>query len=126
MKQHRIFQRQYDDLLCEMDISFVQAALGDEIDVPTLEGKAKLKIPEGTQTETVFRMRGKGMPKLRGYGRGDMHVRVSVVTPTRLTEQQKELLLKFSESLGETAPAAGKDGNKEKGFFGKVKDAITG
>lgn len=126
VKPHRIFQRQHDDLLCDVNLSFAQAALGDEIEVPTLEGPTRLKIPEGTQSGTVFRLRGKGMPRLRGYGRGDLHVKVAVVTPTRLNETQKELLLKFSESLGEKLGSSSASREKEKSFFDKVKDAITG
>ena len=113
VKPHKYFRRQDDNvLLSDFEISFAQAALGADIEVPTLEGKVKLTIPEGTQTGTTFRMRGRGFPRLRGNGRGDQHVRVKVVTPTRLDEEQKELLRKFSDML----PAE----DEKKGFFGKI------
>lgn len=112
LRPHKIFRRDGDNVLLEQDISFVQAALGAEIEVPTLEGNVKLDIPEGTQTGTTFRLRGRGFPKLRGYGRGDQHVKVRVVTPTRLTAEQKELF----RQLGETR----NDAEDKKGFFGKI------
>ncbi len=71
---HEFFERDGDDIYCEMPITFAQAALGDEIEVPTLHGKVKLKIPAGTQTGTKFRLKGKGVPNVRGYGQGDQHV----------------------------------------------------
>jgi|Deesub1362A_J573_1020465.scaffolds.fasta_scaffold00131_76 molecular chaperone DnaJ len=91
IKPHKFFIREGDDILCEIPITFSQAALGTTIEVPTLDGKAKLKIPSGTQSGTIFRLRGKGMPSLKGYGRGDQHVRVIVKTPTKLTRKQREL-----------------------------------
>lgn len=97
VKPHEIFERNGDDLLCEVRIGFSEAALGAEIEVPTLDGPAKLRIPPGTQTGTVFRLRGKGMPKLNGFGRGDELVRVVVQTPTRLTQRQRELLSQFAK-----------------------------
>lgn len=113
VKPHKYFKRQGDNVLCDFPLNFAQAALGTEVDVPTLDGKVKLTIPEGTQTGTTFRLRGRGFAKLRGYGRGDQHVKVKVVTPTRLTDEQKELLRKFGDS--------GEDGGEDKkGFFGKI------
>jgi molecular chaperone DnaJ len=91
IKPHEVFVREGEDILCEVPITFSQAALGDEIQVPTLNGRAKMKIPAGTQSGTIFRLKGKGMPSLRGYGRGDEHVRVVVKTSARLTEEQKKL-----------------------------------
>ncbi len=98
---HEYFTRDGNSVLYEMPINFVQAALGAEIEVPTLDGKVKYTIPEGTQTESVFRLRGKGIPYLRGGGRGDQYVTVTVVTPENLTGEQKELLRQFGETLGE-------------------------
>lgn len=130
VRPHKVFERDGNNVIMEQPISFVQAALGDEIEVPTLEGKATFRIPEGTQTDTVFRMRGRGVPYLNGRGRGDQMVRVTVVTPTKLTERQKELLLEFAETMGDKkATGAGhkkKTGKEDKGFFGKVKDAFIG
>ena len=113
VRPHKIFKRDGDNVYMEQNISFVQAALGAEIEVPTLEGNVKLDIPEGTQTGSTFRLRGRGFPKLRGYGRGDQHIRVKVTTPTHLTKEQKDLLRQF----GNLAPAQEED---KKGFFGKV------
>jgi molecular chaperone DnaJ len=97
IKPHEIFERNGDDLLCEVRIGFSEAALGAEIEVPTIDGPAKLRIPPGTQTGTVFRLKGKGMPKLDGLGRGDELVRVVVQTPTKLTPRQRELLSQFAK-----------------------------
>lgn len=118
VKSHKLFAREGDDVICEVPITIVQAALGDEIEVPTLDGKVQLRIPEGTQTATVFRLKEKGVPHLRGSGRGDQHVKVKVITPKKLTDKQKELLLEFAKDGGE-------DTNPEqKSFFKKVKDAF--
>ncbi|MGI9950819.1 molecular chaperone DnaJ [Moorellaceae bacterium AZ2] len=120
VRPHKIFRREGFDIFCEVPISMVQAALGDEIEVPTLEGKARLSIPEGTQSGTAFRLKGKGIPRLNGAGRGDQHVVVRVVIPKNLTEQQKELLREFARLHG------WEPSEKEKGFFRKVKDAFMG
>ncbi|MDP8262651.1 MAG: molecular chaperone DnaJ [Candidatus Ancaeobacter aquaticus] len=101
VKKHEIFERHGDDILCEMPISFTQAALGSAVEIPALEGKTTLKVPEGTQTGKLFRLKGKGITDLRGYGRGDQIVRVVVETPTNLTSEQKSLLTQFAEISGE-------------------------
>lgn len=122
VKPHKFFQRDGTDIYHETKISFVQAALGDEIEIPTLEEgkKATLKIPEGTQTGTYFRLRGKGIPHVREQQvRGDLHVKVKVVTPTKLSEGQKELLREFAKAGGEK-----KNKEPDKGFFKKVKDVL--
>lgn len=121
VRPHEFFTRQGSDIYCEVPISFVQAALGDEIEVPTLDGKVKLRIPEGTQTGTSFRIKGKGIVNLRGYGRGDQHVVVQIYTPKNLTSKQKEALRQWGESLGESVQPA-----HEKGFLGRVKEAFDG
>ncbi|MGE5415218.1 MAG: molecular chaperone DnaJ [Acidobacteriota bacterium] len=120
VRPHKIFKRQNYDVLNEVNISFVQAALGDDIEVPTLEGKTKLTIPEGTQTGTHFTLRGKGIPHIRGNRRGDQLVFVKVATPTKLNDKQKELLRKFGEEEDHRAESA------KKGIFDKVKDAFSG
>jgi len=125
VKQHNLFRREGDDLICEIPLSFVQAALGAEIDVPTLEGVEKLKIPEGTQPGTVFRIRGKGIPHLNGFGRGDQHVRVKVIIPGKLSERQKELLREFAR-LGDGEPVQGRGHTGDKSFFERMKDAFMG
>ncbi|WP_462331563.1 DnaJ C-terminal domain-containing protein, partial [Schwartzia sp. (in: firmicutes)] len=102
VREHKLFQRSGSDVLCEVPISFVQAALGDTIEVPTLDGKVEMKIPEGIQSGTVLRLKGRGIPFLRGSGRGNQHVRVKVLTPKKLSKEQKELLQKFGEISGES------------------------
>jgi molecular chaperone DnaJ len=97
VQPHEIFQRDGDDLICEVPISFVQAALGSEIEVPTLGGKASLKVPVGTQNGTVFRLKGKGIKNVQGYGHGDLHVRVTVEVPTHLNAAQRAKLQEFAE-----------------------------
>ncbi len=116
VREHALFLREGDEVLCEVPISFQQAALGAHVEVPTLDGKIKMKIPAGTQTGKVFRLKGHGVPHLNGGGRGDHHVRLVVETPTELTRQQRELLEKFAEISGEeTNP-------QSKGFFEKVRE----
>jgi molecular chaperone DnaJ len=97
VQDHDLFQREGDDLLCEVPISFVQAALGAEIEVPTLTGKAQIRIPPGTQSGTVFRLRGRGVRNVHGQGVGDLHVRVVVEVPTRLNAAQRAKLQEFAE-----------------------------
>ncbi|BAO44431.1 molecular chaperone DnaJ [Thiolapillus brandeum] len=99
VKRHPIFERDDSHLYCEVPIPFTTAALGGDLDVPTLEGKVKLKIPEGTQTGKLFRIRGKGIKPVRGGAVGDLLCRVVVETPVKLSEEQKELLRKLDESL---------------------------
>ena len=89
---HKYFQREGDDLICRMEINFAQAALGDEIEVPTIDGKVSLKIPAGTVSQAVFRLRGKGMPHLQAHGRGDQHVQVILEVPHHVSGREKELL----------------------------------
>lgn len=120
VKPHEFFEREDEDIHCEVPLTFVQAALGDEVEVPTLDGKVKLKIPAGTQTGTYFRIKGKGVPRLRGYGRGDQHVQVRVVTPVNLTERQREILQEFSAQAGDQTHGT------EEGFFDKMKRAFRG
>ena len=96
VRSHEIFQRERDDLLCEVPISFVQAALGAEIEVPTLTGKANIRLPSGTQSGTLFRLKGKGVKNVQGYGWGDLHVRVTVEVPTHLNHPQRAKLEEFA------------------------------
>ncbi|SFL32190.1 molecular chaperone DnaJ [Pelosinus propionicus] len=118
VKSHKLFTREGSEVICEVPISFVQATLGDEIEVPTLDGKVKLKVTEGTQSGTIFRLREKGIPHLRGNGRGDQHVRVKVLTPQKLNEKQRELLQEFAKASGENINP------EQKNFFKKVKDVF--
>ncbi len=119
VKPHDIFQRDGDDLLCEVPVSFVQAALGAEIDVPTLDGKASIKVPPGTQPGAMFRLKGKGVKNIQGYGYGDLHVRVNVEVPTHLSAAQKAKLQEFAQLC---------DGNESpisQGFFEKAKKLFS-
>ncbi|MBE6996581.1 MAG: molecular chaperone DnaJ [Ruminococcaceae bacterium] len=112
VKAHPLFERDGSSILFEMPISFVQAALGAEVEVPTLDGKVKYTIPEGTQTGTTFRLRGKGIPYLNGSSRGDQYVTVNIETPKNLTKEQKELLRKFGEATGGGEGVKGKKRHK--------------
>jgi molecular chaperone DnaJ len=95
VQPHPIFHRQGSDIYMEKTITLTEAALGSKVEVPTLDGNALMKIPPGTQTDTLFRLRGSGMPHLKGHGYGDQYVRVIVRTPKNLTKRQKELLEEF-------------------------------
>jgi molecular chaperone DnaJ len=97
VEEHDFFARSNDDIICRVPISFVQAALGSTIEVPTLEEKEKLKIPKGTQTGKTFKLKGKGIPHVRGYGRGDQIIEVFVQTPTDISQKQEELLREFEK-----------------------------
>jgi molecular chaperone DnaJ len=96
VKEHDIFQREGDDLICEVPIKFTEAALGAEIEVPTLTEPAVIRIPPGTQTGAVFRLKGRGVKNVQGYGHGDLHVRVTVEVPTKLNSAQKAKLQEFA------------------------------
>ena len=115
VRPHEIFRREGTSVLCEAPITFTQAALGAELEIPTIDGKVKYTIPEGTQSGTTFRLKGKGIPGLNGRGRGDQYVTVNIETPRNLNHEQKEALKKFSESLGE------KNYEAHKSFFEKFK-----
>jgi molecular chaperone DnaJ len=120
VEEHALFQREGSALLCEVPIGFSQAALGASIEVPTVDGgRAKVTVPEGTQSGTTFRVRGQGVPHLGGRGRGDLHVTVRVVVPTKLTAEQRKLV----EQIGKSLPSA-EEQEKERSFLGKVKDIL--
>lgn len=118
VRPHPIFERQGSDVYCEIPITFTQAALGAEIEVPTLYGKVSYTVPEGTQTGTMFRLRDKGMPRVQGSGKGSQFVTVTVEVPKKLNNRQKELLREL-ESLESTSQHP-----KQKSFFDKVRDAF--
>jgi len=123
LKEHAVFQRDHDDLHCEMPISFTVAALGGEIEIPTLDGVARLKIPAETQSGKVFRLRGKGIKGIRSVGHGDLLCHVAVETPISLTDRQKELLKEFEEiSQGNVK----KHNPRAQSFMDKVKDFFAG
>lgn len=120
VRPHKQFKRQGNDLFVDLPVGISQAALGVEIEVPTIDGSASLRIPEGTQHGKTFRLKGHGMPYLRGTGRGDLRVRVLINVPRRLSPRQKELLLEFARLSGEDA------GLDHKGFIDRMKDAFSG
>ena len=113
VKPHEIFRRDGTSVFCEAPITYAQAVLGGTLEIPTIDGKVKYDIPEGTQTGTVFRLRGKGIPAINGRGRGDQYVTVTIETPQNLNKEQKEALKKFSDLLGES------NYEKRRSFFKK-------
>lgn len=117
IRPHKIFTRQDTNVYCEIPISFVQAALGAKIEAPTIDGKVELTIPEGTQSGAVMRIRGKGIPYLRGEGRGDEFVKIKVLTPKNLTGRQKKLLREFEDGGSDST-----NNPEKKSFFDKLKD----
>ena len=117
IKPHRIFTRQDTNVYCEVPISFVQAALGAKIEAPTIDGKVELSIPEGTQSGRVFRIRGKGIPFMRGNGRGDEFVKIKVLTPQNLSSRQKKLLREFEDGGSDST-----NNPEKKSFIDKLKD----
>jgi molecular chaperone DnaJ len=116
VKPHAIFQRDGDDLLCEVPVSFVQAALGAEIEVPALDAKTTIKVPPGTQPGTMFRLKGKGVKNVQGYGHGDLHVRINVEVPTHLSSAQKAKLQEFADLC------SGMESPLSQSFFEKAKN----
>jgi molecular chaperone DnaJ len=118
IKPHTVFERDGDDLHCQMPIAFTTAALGGEIEVPTLAGKASFTVPEGTQSGKTFRLRGKGLKGLRSSLPGDLYVHVQVETPVKLTDTQRDLLRQFEKSLVE---GGGRHSPQSKGWFDRVK-----
>jgi molecular chaperone DnaJ len=118
VREHPFFERRNADLYCTIPLSVVQAALGTELQVPGLNGEEKLKIGEGTQSGAVFRIKGKGLPDPRGGGRGDLYYHVQVLTPTKLTREQRKLM----EQLGATLKVENKPAERGSTFFDKVKD----
>lgn len=120
VKPHKFFRRRDYDILLDLNINVAQAALGAEVEVPTVDGPMRLKIPPGTQTGKVLVMKGMGVPKLRSAGRGDQLVVINVEVPTRLTAEQRELFERLATSLGTEAVP------REKGFLDRLKEALGG
>lgn len=120
VKKHEYFERDGDDIYYELKLTFPQAALGDEIEVPTIHGKVKLKIPVGTQSGAQFRIKDKGVKNVHGYGNGHQYVIVKVMTPTKLTEKQKQLLRDFAEISGDIPEEHGSS------LFAKIKKTFKG
>jgi molecular chaperone DnaJ len=115
VKRHDVFERRSEDLFCEVPVSFATVALGGELGVPTLEGAASIKIPAGTQSSTIFRLRHRGIKDISSGRKGDLHVEVRVEVPTKLNAGQKEKLREFAESIGE------ENSPMHEGFIEKAK-----
>lgn len=120
VRSHAMFERDGYDIWCDIPIAFMQAALGDEITVPTLEGKVKYTVPEGTQPQTVFRLKGRGVPYINGRGKGDQFVRVTVEVPKSLNNKQKQALRDFENTLSD------RNYEKRKSFFERIKESMKG
>lgn len=121
VRPHPLFERNGYDVHCEIPITYTQAVLGDEITVPTIDGNVKYNISEGTQTGTVFRLRGKGIKKIRRTDRGDQYVKVNIEVPKNLTKKQKDLLKEYEAAMSETE----KHYEKRKSFFDKLKEKFN-
>ena len=117
VKPHDLFEREGSDLHCDIPISIPQAAFGDDVEIPTLDKKAVLEIPAGTNSHTRFKLSGYGMPRVNGRGKGDLYVRVKIQTPKKLSKEQKSALEAFAKASGEGV-------KPQKGFFDKLKDAF--
>jgi molecular chaperone DnaJ len=124
VRPHKHFRREEDDIIVDLPINVAQATLGAEMPVPTVDGETKLTVPPGTQNDRVFTLHGKGVPHLRGGGRGDQYVRVVVVTPTNLTKEQKRLFEELALSLG--TPARPPEHDDDKGFFDRIREKFAG
>jgi len=119
VRRHEFFKRSGDNVLCALPITFAQAVLGDEMEVPTLDGKAIMRIPPGTQPGTLLRMRGKGIPRPVMGGRGDQLVEIQVEIPTELDARQKELVTQLADELGESVQP------QRRTFMEKLKDLFS-
>ena len=119
VRPHELFRREGTSVLCEAPITFAQAVLGAELEIPTIDGKVKYDLPEGTQSGTTFRLKGKGIPSINGRGRGDQYVRAVIEVPKSLTRTQKEKLREFDESLGE------KNYQKRKSFAERLRNRFN-
>jgi molecular chaperone DnaJ len=120
VRPHKIFKREGFDIMCEVPVSFIRATLGGDINIPTLEGDTTHAILEGTQPGTIVKLKGKGIPKLRGGGRGDLYAEIKVEIPKKLTEKQRSLMSELADEFGENK------GEGKKSFMDKVKDAFSG
>ena len=119
VQEHELFRREGHDLVYELPINFVQAALGDEVEIPTLRDAETLKIPPGTQPGSVFRIKGKGVPQLNGHRRGDLLVALDLQVPTSIDGEQRQLLEELAKTMEKPT-----DSSKDKGLFDKIKDAL--
>jgi molecular chaperone DnaJ len=119
VQPHKYFTRNGYDILYNLNVNVAQATLGAEVEIPTVDGIEQLRIPPGTQPGKELRIKGKGVPHLQSNGRGDQIISVNVVVPRNLTDEQRELFEKLSQSFGSTVP------QPEKGFFDKIKDAFS-
>jgi molecular chaperone DnaJ len=127
VQEHEFFRREGDDLFCEVDVNFPTLVLGGDIRVPTLDGDDGLHVPEGTESGTVFRLRGKGMPSVSGRGRGDLHVMVQPRTPKKLNKEQRAIVEQLAKALSAQKPAARprEESGDERGVFDRVRDLFS-
>jgi molecular chaperone DnaJ len=127
VQDHPFFRRDGDDLYCEVPLQFPTLALGGEIQIPTLDGDETLKIPEGTESGAVFRLRGRGMPNVSGRGHGDLHVVVRVMTPRKVTREQRKLLERLAATFPaeKPKPRTREDEEQERSVFDKVRDIFS-
>ena len=123
VEPHDVFKRQGDDILFDLSVNVAQAALGDEVEVPTVDGTARVKVPAGTQSGRVIRLKERGVPHLRRHGRGDQQVRVRVAVPQQLTDEQRELFERLAQTFD---GASARTDGKSKGLFDRVKDVLGG
>ena len=121
-KPHEFLQREGNNVVHDLYINFADAALGTSVEVPTISGKAKVKIPSGTQAGKIFRLRGKGIPHLNAYGKGDQLIHVNIWTPKHLTKEEKKIL----ENLRNAENFQPDPSDKDKGFFERVKEYFQG
>jgi molecular chaperone DnaJ len=124
VQEHDFFRREGNNLFCEIPVNFTTVALGGEIQVPTLDGPETVKVPDGTQTGTTMRLRGKGMPDVNGRGRGDLFATVQVQTPRKLTREQRRLIEQLASELPKEKfePRPRQDEPDERNLFDRVKD----
>jgi molecular chaperone DnaJ len=120
VKSHKYFRRRETDILMDLNVNIAQAVLGDEVEIPTVDGPAKLKIPAGTAAGKILTMKGKGVPRLRSNGRGDQQVVINVEIPSHLTPEQRKLFEQLGKTLGHEAKP------QERGFLDWLKDTLTG
>jgi molecular chaperone DnaJ len=127
VQEHAFFRRDGDDLHCQIPVTFPSLALGTTLAVPTLDGEEAVHVPEGTQTGTIFRLKGKGMPSVTGRGRGDLYVQVEVTTPKKLTRAQRSLLDQLAKTLPSEAPAPRRrdEADDDRTVFDRVKDIFS-
>ena len=121
-KSHQYLNRDGQNVIYDLFVNFADAALGTQVEVPTIDGKVKIKVPAGTQSGKIFRLKGKGLPSVQAYGRGDQLIHVNIWTPKKLSDDEKKMM----EKLRESSNFQPKPGKSDKGFFERMKDYFQG